>query len=152
MVCCVDEHLCISNLFSLELSAYLYTVKLQKEMITLSQTYAPCIAASSANNTNVALTMYISTCHRRFAQAFPTSNKSSWTVTDHLFNDLIALWFCPSQYYTIKGNNSKVDSSLKKLCGIKHRKTTPYYHQGNGQTEQFNQMLLRMLRTLPEEI
>ena len=41
---------------------------------------------------------------------------------------------------------------LNKICGVTKIRTTPYHPQTNGACERMNQTLLKMLRTLPENM
>ena len=40
---------------------------------------------------------------------------------------------------------------LSKLCDIKKMRTTLYHPQSNGQVEQMNQVIINMLKYLPEQ-
>ena len=47
-----------------------------------------------------------------------------------------------------------INKDMKRLTGayyIKHRRSTPYYLQGNGQAEATNRMMLKILKKMKHE-
>ena len=89
----------------------------------------------------------------RYAVAIPTKDQKATTTADHLWKDFMVHYGFPSRIHSDQGRNFE-SSVIKRLCqitGVEKTRTTPYHPQGNGQCERFNQTLIDMLGTLPED-
>ena len=89
----------------------------------------------------------------RYAEVYPTRNKTARTAADKLFNQFILRYGYPERLHSDRGGEfvNSIWKELSGLCDIKKSQTTAYHPQGNGQCERFNRTLVQMLRTLADE-
>ena len=91
--------------------------------------------------------------YTRYAKAIPTRNQTATTTAKHLFDLMINDYGLPEKIHSDQGPafESRLIKELCKMLGVQKTHTTPYHAMGNGQVERFNQSLINLLSTLPEE-
>lgn len=87
----------------------------------------------------------------RYAQAIPCRNQKATTTAKALYEGFFRFFGFPERLHSDQGRNfdGKVIKEFCEIAGIKKSRTTPYHPMGNGSAERFNQTLLKMLGTLP---
>ena len=88
----------------------------------------------------------------RYAQAYPTTNKSAHTAAEKIFDNFILRFGFPTRNHDDQGREleNNLVHHLEQLTGIKQSGTIPYNPMGNAQCERFNQNLLLTIRTMAE--
>ncbi|PIK44769.1 putative transposon Ty3-I Gag-Pol polyprotein [Apostichopus japonicus] len=89
----------------------------------------------------------------KYAQAVPCRNQTAPVVAKALRDHRFSHYGTPLRIHSDRGRNfeSGLIREICKLYGIEKTRTTPYYPQGNGQTERFNRTLCGMVRSLEPE-
>lgn len=102
---------------------------------------------------NIENVLVITDHFTRYAQAFPTNNQTATTTAKVLYEKFFVHYGFPRRLHSDQGANftGKIIESLCEIAGISKSRTTPYHPMGNGQAERFNQTLISMVRSLPDE-
>ena len=89
----------------------------------------------------------------KYAQAFPTKNKSGRAAAEILFNKYFLDYGFPQRILHDQGKefDNKLFKRLEELTGIKQSRTTPYHPMGNGHCERMNRTIINMLKTLEQK-
>ena len=89
----------------------------------------------------------------KWVEAIPLKKATGPAVADFIREHIIYRFGIPHKI--VIGNGTPfVNKDVRKLLNhrhIKHRKSTPYYPQGNGQAKVTNQVLLRILSKMVHE-
>ena len=89
----------------------------------------------------------------RYAQCYVTKNQTVLTVANELVNKYFTNFGWPDKIHTDRGTSFKNElfHSICQMAKIRKLRTGSYRPQTNGQCERFNQTLLNMLGTLPND-
>ena len=89
----------------------------------------------------------------RYAQCYVTRNQTALTVANELVNKYFTNFGWPDKILTDRGTSfeNELFHSICQMAKIRKLRTGSYRPQTNGQCERFNQTLLNMLGTLPND-
>ena len=89
----------------------------------------------------------------RFSQVYPTTSTRAKTAVKKLCSNSIMRYGIPEKLLSDRRREfeNELFQWLPKLCSIKKIRTTPYHPQTNGQVEQMTQIIINMLKCLPEQ-
>ena len=96
--------------------------------------------------------MVITDHFTRYAQAYVTPNQTAPVVAKTLWEQFLTHYGWPSKILTDQGKSfeNNLFGELCALAQVQKLRTMPYRPQSNGSCKRFNQMLIRMLGTLPQ--
>jgi len=83
----------------------------------------------------------------KWTEAIPTKTDDEDTVAKFIYENIIIRFGCPKEIISDRGTDF-VNKTIEKLLNkyfIKHRKSTPYHPQANGQTEKINDILCKII-------
>ena len=85
-------------------------------------------------------------CFSRWTEACPLPDKTSHSVGDAFFNQVVCRFGMPSVIHSDQGREfeNKIMQELCILCGSHKTRTTPYHPESDGMVERFNRTLLMM--------
>jgi hypothetical protein len=108
------------------------------------------LEADSSGYENI---LVITDHYTRYAQAYATRNQKATTVAKILWENVFMHYGFPRVLHSDQGRDfeAKLIKELCKITNIKKTHCSPYHPTGNAQVERFNQTLLNMLGTLPED-
>ncbi|BFG25056.1 hypothetical protein CerSpe_113300 [Prunus speciosa] len=89
----------------------------------------------------------------KWVEAIPLRKATGAAISNFIREYIVCRFGIPYKMVTDNGTpfvNKQVSSTLSGY-GIKHRRSTPYYPQGNGQAEATNKTLLRILSKMVHE-
>ena len=89
----------------------------------------------------------------RYAEVFPTRNKTAKTAASKLYDQFVLRYGFPERLHSDHGGEflNQIWQEFSKICNIRKSQTTAYHPEGNGQCERFNRTLVQMLRTLNDD-
>jgi len=84
----------------------------------------------------------------KWVEIFAVPDQTAETTARVILNEVIARYGCPLYLHTDQGRSyeSTIFRELCSLMEIKKTRTSPYNPRCNGQTENFNKVLIRMIR------
>ena len=91
---------------------------------------------------------------KRYAQTYATTNKSTNTVAEKLFNDFLLKFGTSNRMLHDQGKEfeNKLSDELEYYFEIKRCRTTSYHPMYNDMVEHLNSIVIQMLRTLSEKL
>ena len=96
--------------------------------------------------------MVITDHFTRYAQVYVTPNQTVPVVAKTLWEQFLTHYGWPRKILTDQGKSFE-NNLFRELCAlaqVQKLRTMPYRPQSNGSCKRFNQMLIRMLGTLPQ--